>query len=133
MPPFLTFPGGVKRDPAVEKWLDRQPGELGATARAWFARIRQRGEDVRELMHDGAPTACVRDAGFAYVNAFRAHVNVGFFHGVALPDPASLLLGDGKHMRHVKIRPGLAVDEPALEALIEAAYRDILARLRAAE
>lgn len=80
-------------------------------------------------MHDGCPTVCVRDAAFAYVNAFRAHVNVGFFHGVALPDPASLLQGDGKRMRHVKIRPGLALDEPALEALIAAAYRDIVARL----
>jgi len=81
-------------------------------------------------MHDGCPTACVRDAAFAYVNAFRAHVNVGFFHGAALPDPANLLQGDGKHMRHVKIKPGLAVDEPALDALVTAAYRDIVARLR---
>ena len=132
MPPFLTFTGSVRREPAIESWLDRQPDELGSIARTWFTLIRRCGDDVRELIHDGAPTACVRDAAFAYVNAFRAHVNVGFFHGASLPDPAKLLQGDGKSMRHVKIRPGLALDEPALQALVTASYRDILARLRAA-
>jgi hypothetical protein len=27
---------------------------------------------------------------------FTSHVNVGFFHGAALPDPARLLQGNGK-------------------------------------
>lgn len=130
MPSFLTFPGGAKRDPAVEKWLGRDRGELGEIARTWFDVMRRCGDDVRELMHDGAPTVCVQDGGFAYVNAFTAHVNVGFFHGNALPDPAKLLLGDGKSMRHVKLRPGMAIDAPALEALVTAAYRDIHERLR---
>jgi hypothetical protein len=95
--------------------------------------MRQCGTDVRELMHDGCPTVCVEDAPFAYVNAFRAHVNVGFFHGAALTDPAGLLEGTGKCMRHAKVKPGHALDRSSLEALISAAYRDILARLRVAE
>ena len=76
-------------------------------------------------MHDGFATACVGDAPFAYVGVFKAHVNVGFFHGATLPDPARLLEGKGKRMRHVKLRPGHAFDASALEALISAAYRDI--------
>jgi hypothetical protein len=132
MPALLQFNGTVERDPAIEKWLDEQPGDLASIARAWFVRMRQCGTDVRELMHDGAPTACVQDAPFAYVNAFRAHVNVGFFHGAALEDPAGLLEGTGKYMRHVKLRPGLEIDGASLETLIVAAYQDILARLRAA-
>ena len=71
------------------------------------------------------------DAPFAYVNAFSAHVNVGFFHGAALPDSAALLEGTGNYMRHVKLRPGHLVDRPSLEALVTAAYRDIRARLEA--
>lgn len=82
-------------------------------------------------MHDGYPTVCVEDAPFAHVGAFRSHVNVGFFHGADLTDPAGLLEGTGKYMRHVKIRPGLAFDGSPLEALIVAAYRDIIAKLRA--
>ena len=86
------------------------------------------GSDVRELLHDGHPTACVGDAAFGYTYVFRAHVNVGFFRGATLTDPAGLLEGDGKYMRHVKLRPGNAVDASSLQALITAAYLDIKAR-----
>lgn len=131
MSQLLRFFGSVKRDPAVSAWLDGRPGELGAIARQWFGVIRRCGADVRELMHDGAPTACVSDAAFAYVNAFKAHVNVGFFRGAELEDPAGLLEGDGKFMRHVKLSPGQAVDERTLSALITASYEDMKDRLKA--
>lgn len=81
-------------------------------------------------MHDGLATVCVQDAPFAYVGVFKAHVNIGFFHGAELPDPGCLLAGTGKNMRHVKLKPGNAVDESSLEALVSAAYQDIAARLR---
>lgn len=129
-PPLLRFTGAVEHDPAVSRWFDDRPGELGAIARDWFARMRRCGPDVRELVHDGCPVLCVDDAPFAYVNAFTAHVNVGFFQGAALPDPAGVLQGSGKYMRHVKVKPGQAVDTPSLEALIGAAYRDIVDRVR---
>jgi hypothetical protein len=129
MTDMLRFPSAVERDPAVERWLQEQAGELGSIVRRWFPRMRACGEDVRELLHDGHPTACVDDAAFGYVNAFRAHVNVGFFHGATLPDPAGLLEGTGKRMRHVKLRPGGGIDVDALGALIDAAYLDIKARL----
>ena len=87
------------------------------------------GDDVRELLHDGHPTACVGDAAFAYVNAFTAHVNVGFFRGAEIADPAGLMEGTGKSMRHVKLAPGRHLDAPALHALIEAAYADMRGRL----
>ena len=127
---LMRFPGAVARDPAVDAWLASRRPELAAIAREWFLRLRACGADVRELLHDGHPTACVGDAAFAYANAFTAHVNVGFFRGAALPDPAGLLEGDGKYMRHVTLRPGTAVDAPALQALVIAAYLDIKARLR---
>lgn len=91
--------------------------------------MRDCGEDVRELVHDDQPTACVGDAAFAYVDAFTAHVNVGFFLGAELPDPARLLEGTGRFMRHVKLRPGRDVDAAALMTLIETAYRDMQRRV----
>jgi hypothetical protein len=130
--PLFLFPTARPCDPAVEAWLQAQPGELGAMARRTFALLRGSGEDVRELLHDGHPTACVGEAAFAYVNAFRAHVNLGFFEGAGLTDPEGLLQGIGKRMRHVKLGPGqAAVDAPALRALIDAAYGDMRARLAA--
>jgi hypothetical protein len=133
VPPLLTFSGAVEREPAIDRWIDAQPSELAALARTWFTFMRACGADVREVMHDGHPTVCVQDAPFAYVNAFRTHVNVGFFHGAALPDPAAMLEGTGKYMRHVKLKPRHALDAAALEALITVAYQDIIARLRARE
>lgn len=126
---LLRFPGGVARDPAVDAWFDSRRPQLGAIARAWFLRMRACGSDVRELLHDGHPTACVGDAAFAYTNVFTDHVNVGFFRGATLPDPAGLLEGDGKYMRHVKLKPDTVVDASSLEALITAAYLDIRRRL----
>jgi hypothetical protein len=125
----LRFPGGVERDPAVEAWMRRHPGELGAIARRWFDVMRACGGDVRELLHDGHPTACVGDAAFAYVNVFAAHVNVGFFRGAELADPAGVLEGAGKFMRHVKIGPRSAPDDAALRSLVGAAYLDMKQRL----
>ena len=127
---LFLLPGGVRRDPAVEIWMDEQPEELGAIARRWFEVIRDCGDDVRELIHDDAPTACVADAAFAYVDAFTAHVNVGFFGGAGLADPSGLLEGTGKYMRHVKLRPDAAIDGAALTSLIEDAYADMKRRAR---
>ncbi len=106
-------------------------GELGAIAQRWFEAMRDCGDDVRELLHDGHPTACVADAAFTYVNAFRAHVNVGFFRGAEIADPDGLLEGTGKFMRHVKLRPERDVYAPALMTLIETAYTDMKRRLKA--
>ena len=128
---IMRFPSAVKRDPAIEVWMHEHAGELGAIAQRWFEFMRGCGGDVRELMHDGAPTACVGDAAFAYVNAFRAHVNIGFFGGSDLADPASVLEGDGKFMRHVKLRPERELDDRTLMKLIETAYADMKARLSA--
>ena len=128
---LFLFSDAVKRDANVEAWLDKQERVLGAIARRWFGRMRKCGSDVREVMHDGCPTACVEDAAFGYVAVFRAHANVGFFRGAELPDPRRLLQGTGKRMRHVKIRPGLDLDSAALEALIDAAYADMKSRLKA--
>lgn len=126
---ILRFSGAVERDPVIDVWLNERPDELQSMAREWFARMRECGDDVRELMHDGCPVACVEDAPFGYVNIFRAHVNVGFFHGAALEDPAGLLEGTGKRMRHVKLRPGSDLDSAAISALIASAYLDIKTRL----
>ena len=128
---FLTFEGAVRRQPRIDQWLDERPPELAAIAREWFAEMRACGPDVTELLHDGHPTACVADAAFGYVNAFTSPVDVGFFHGASLDDPAKLLQGTGRFMRHVKARPGALPDEASLKALIRAAYADIKARLAA--
>jgi hypothetical protein len=126
---LLRFNGAVERDPAIDAWLKAHTGGLGAIARKWFEVMRKCGDEVRELLHDGCPVACLGDVPFGYVNVFTAHVNVGFFHGAELSDPAGLLQGTGRFMRHVKLKPGTVTNAVALGILIEAAYEDIKARV----
>jgi len=126
---LLRFNGAVEHNPAIDAWIKNHPGELGAIAHHWFEVMRKCGDEVRELLHDGCPTACLGDAPFGYVNVFTSHVNVGFFQGASLPDPARLLQGAGKFMRHVKLKPGTATNAAALTGLIHAAYSDIKSRV----
>lgn len=131
MRPLFRFDDTAKHHPAVARWFENHQSPLGAMARRWFEALRQRGDDVTEVLHDGQPTACVDGAAFAYVDAFTAHVNVGFFQGAELPDPKGLLEGSGKFMRHVKLRADAEVDSAALSTLIDAAYADVKQRLAA--
>ncbi len=126
---LLRFDGAVERDPAINAWMKEHAGDLGTMAQRWFEVMRKCGDEVRELMHDSCPVACLGDVPFGYVNVFTSHVNVGFFQGASLPDPARLLQGSGKYMRHVKLKPGMVGNDAALSQLIESAYSDIKARV----
>jgi hypothetical protein len=131
MKDIFRLSNGMKRDPAVDIWFTDGPVELRSIAQEWFAQMRRCGGDVLELIHDGCPVACVEDAPFGYVNSFKNHVSVGFFYGAVLKDPADLLQGGGKRMRHVKLIGGREVNAAALSELIDAAYLDIKVRLGA--
>ena len=88
---LLRFNGAIEHHPAIDAWLQERSSDLGPIAQQWFEKMRKCGDEVRELMHDGCPVACLGDVPFAYVNVFTSHVNVGFFQGASLPDPARLL------------------------------------------
>jgi hypothetical protein len=124
----MRFPSAVRRDPRIDAWFSNNDDVLRRFALPWSEQMRGCGADVRELLHDGHPTACVGDAAFGYVNAYSAHVNVGFFYGAGLDDPAGLLEVPGKRLRHAKLRWGQQVNVAALSELIVVAYRDM--RLR---
>ena len=111
--------------------MAQHSGQSGVIAQGWFELMRACGDDVRELSHHGHPTACVSDAAFGYVNVFKAHMNVGFFRGAEIADPAGILEGTGKFMRHVKLRPEQDLDAAALIRLIATAYTDMNRRVKA--
>ena len=124
---LFPLPGGESRNAAVDRWFDAQPAELASIAKRWFDEMRACGADVTDLLHDGHPTACVGDLAFGYVNVFTQHVNVGFFLGSSLNDPAKLLQGTGRFMRHVRIAPSQTIDDAALRELVRRAYAEMRA------
>ena len=128
MDDLLRFSGAIMRDPRIEAWFSAFD-PLRLMVRPWFECLRGCGDDVRQVLHDGCPVACVDDAPFGYVNAFKAHASVGFFYGAAHDDPGRLLVGTGRRMRHVKLKPGHELDAAALRRLIDVAYLDIRERL----
>jgi hypothetical protein len=129
---LFCFPAAMRRDPAVTAWIEGGDALHGLVEPS-LRRLRDCGPDVSELIHDGRPTICAGYAAFAYIDAHAAHANIGFFFGAFLDDPAGLLKGTGKRMRHVKLRPGQMPDEAALGELVMAAYNDIQRRLAASE
>jgi hypothetical protein len=118
----------ARRDPRIAAWFAIADPHR-TIAQSWFEHIRGLGPDVREVLHDGCPVACVGNAAFAYVDAYKSYASVGFYFGASLDDPAHLLEGDGKRMRHVKLRPGKELDDKAVCHLIAAAYHDARQRL----
>ena len=128
MDDLFRFQQARTHSPDVTAWF-ASDDPLRQMVAPWFAALKACGPGVCEVLHDGHPTACAGDAAFAYVDAFTGHASLGFFQGASLPDPAGLLQGTGKRMRHVKLVWGRPVDAAALQALIDAAYKDMCARL----
>jgi hypothetical protein len=125
---LFLFPSARAHDPAVARWFDDRPGPTGTLARATFARLRAAAPDMGELLHDNRPTACIDGAAFAQVGLAARHVTLSFFRGTDLPDPAGLLAGAGRLMRHVRLTSG-APPDPALDTLIAAAVAQMRAML----
>lgn len=83
--------------------------------------------DAAETVDGGHKTVMYGSVGGmmdapCYISAHKAHINIGFMQGADLPDPAGLLEGTGKKLRHVKIKSAEQLTNPALHALIAAAF-----------
>ena len=61
---------------------------------------------------------------YAYIAVHASHVNLGLYHGAVLTDRAGLLEGDGKRLRHVKLRDVSSTRNPAIRALLMEAIAD---------
>ena len=59
---------------------------------------------------------------FCYIGVFKKQVNLGFYYGADLPDPRGLLEGTGKNLRHIKVKNGEEVDQPALRDILQASF-----------
>jgi hypothetical protein len=61
--------------------------------------------------------------GFCYIGVYRNHVNLGFIQGADLPDPQGLLQGEGKQLRHIKIKTPGDLEQNHLRRFLRAAIK----------
>ena len=60
--------------------------------------------------------------GLIYVCPMKDYVRLGFYYGASLDDPARLLVGEGKRLRHVKARTLEEAQRPEIGALVREAW-----------
>lgn len=118
----------MSKNPTVDEWLEQFPSDRQAIIRALMAAARQNMPGAHEFIYHDAVGYSVNDSPFDRVCYIapqnKGYVNFGFFFGAGIPDPKQLLEGEGKRIRHVKIR---SVDEAkslALEKLIRATWKE---------
>jgi len=61
---------------------------------------------------------------YAYIAPQTNYVNLGFYHGVALNDPAGLLEGAGKRLRHIKIKSISDANRKEIVSLLKVALSE---------
>lgn len=62
--------------------------------------------------------------GYAYIMPHENWVNLGFYQGATLADPAGIMEGTGKKLRHVKVRSVEEASRPEIRSLIEEALAE---------
>ncbi|MGZ3714051.1 MAG: DUF1801 domain-containing protein [Ktedonobacterales bacterium] len=82
--------------------------------------------EATEILYHGALGYSLTVSAFdliLYVAPQNGYANLGFYHGVGVPDPLGLLEGSGKRMRHIKIKSVLAAQNPTLIPLVQEAWK----------
>ena len=114
----------METDTDWDRALARTTDGGRASAAAIRALVRRLHPDVVEVVwpHQGTVGWGIgpkkMSEHYAYLAVHPGHVNLGFYRGASLVDPAALLGGTGKAMRHVRIDDPSDVDRPEMEALL---------------
>ena len=91
-----------------------------AVVRALRVFVKKHAPHLREEMKWGG-VGFMGNWVVCYCHALGTHVDFGFFKGVELKDPAKILGGEGKYIRHVKVRTPADIREKEFAALLKQA------------
>jgi hypothetical protein len=113
-------------DKEIEDFLNLYSREVRELALAARELILSAMPGVTEKFYPGyksiaySASTKMADQG-VYIAPLKDRVNLGFYRGTELPDPAGMLEGTGKLLRHIKLKRAEDLQNPALRALLEAA------------
>jgi hypothetical protein len=115
----------------VRAWLENLPAEKKPIVETLRRLIESVAPEAHEIIYHDALRYGSPDSGYPilYIAVFKAYLNLGFFFGGFVPDPEGLLVGNGKRMRHIKIRSSQECENPAIASLLARAWADGLQRV----
>jgi hypothetical protein len=103
---------------------------MAKLTKAVLGKMRARLPGAVELVYDKANALAIgfgpdeRASNIIHsIAVYSKWINLYFFEGDSLPDPARLLQGSGTMVRHIRITSAADLDRPAVKALMAAALR----------
>ena len=113
---------------SVDSWLLKLPKDLQSITKALIVVARKNMPKAHEFIYHDAVGYSVNDSPFDRICYIapqkKGYVNFGFFFGAGLPDPKKLLIGEGKRLRHVKVKSVDEAKNPALAKLIARTWKE---------
>jgi hypothetical protein len=119
----------------IEEFFARYPDDVQVISRKLRAMVKGAMPGANELLfasqnHVAYSFSQSRNETICYICPLNNYVRLGFMFGSHLPDPDQVLVGEGKRLRHVKVRTVEATEHPALEPLVKAAWADAITHMK---
>jgi hypothetical protein len=111
----------MKKYASFDDYLDDQPPKNRSIIRALRRFVKRVESGLEESVKWGNGCWVKGKVPISYVYSAPDHVQFGFIRGSALKDPQGLLEGNGKYVRHVKVRKPSDIDEDVFKAFLRQA------------
>lgn len=111
----------MKAFATFDEYLADQTSRNKAIIRELRELVTRAAPQLRETVKRGNGCWVKGKKNVAYVYAPTGYVQFGFFGGSALKDSKGLLEGEGKYVRHIKVRAPGDIDKRAFENLLKQA------------
>ncbi|MGB7847961.1 MAG: DUF1801 domain-containing protein [Candidatus Acidiferrum sp.] len=107
----------------IDAYVEQKGTKLGDVAQGLRRLVKKTVEGTKESVNPWKIPTFESHGPMCFFMIGKNHITFGFLRGTSLPDPAKLLEGTGKNLRHVKLRSVDDLRKPALKKLIQAAAR----------
>lgn len=118
---------GIAGAKDAKEWIDayvtRKDKELGRVATGLRSLMKKTVPGLKESVNPWRIPTFESNGPMCFFSIGKHHITFGFLRGTSLPDPAKLLQGTGKNLRHVKLRAVEDLRTPALKRLIQSAAK----------
>jgi hypothetical protein len=114
---------GKKAVEWIDEYVEKKEPKVAVVAKGLRALMKKTVKGVTESVNPWKIPTFEVEGPMSFFMAGKKHVTFGFLRGALLKDPAGLLEGTGKSLRHVKLRCVEDLKRPELKKLIGEAVR----------